>query len=999
VQTLFAWAHLSDIQLGHGDAEHGYDQKLVLAALRKDLAGAGARGCPEIDAIVVTGDVAFRGAVAEYAEAKAWLAEIGEGRAIFVVPGNHDVDRGADADRDVARLVKDLRRDGALDEALAYEKDRAKLAKRMEPFLAFARDLGRGGGDLFWVHRQDARDGLRVRLVGLNTALLSADGGDKGKLRLGTAQIAKALDGVEPNELVIVLSHHPFRGGWLADEREADRWISNGAHLHLFGAVKDGESHEARSGAGGQFVRIAGRAAHKNKGEPADHGYSIAAIVQAEDGSFAVRIWPRCWSDKNKDFRSDVGNAPDGQAYAEHPLRLRLPRPAPPKQASSSPSVRAAAFEGPGGFPIDKVPHFLGRDAEMAELRAALVHDEAVCVVATGLGGIGKTSLVRQFVATEAAALFPDGSVWIDAMNLDADAARVAERFGYRGERRPTVTEAAAFLARVLHDMRVLVVIDNVDPERIDVTALPVAGGKSRTLLTSRAVTLHESLGRPAQPLMLGRWSPEACRAYLRDVAKEHKSAPDADLDALATFVDRLPLAVRLVAKLLLRKGETPIRLLERLKHEPLGILDKVAKGADRSVAATFKAAYEALDEMPRRVLLALAACARVTGAGAIAIAAGSAAEEDSEPKSTRSLTIAEMAEMREDAVSEALADLADRSLVELVDVEAQLWTLHDVVRLFVRAQEGIERADAAHLVFTWEYVRIHQDPADWEAMEAGMGEVLTAVDRLLNARDAEGAASLLGNASAHLMQRGRYGELVERYEQLAARLPESSNALAVVLGQLGLCYRTLGDVPKAVDHHRRSLALFEKLGDLAGQASQLGKIGLCCRRLGDVPKAIEHHQHALTIHEKLGRLEGQAAEFGNLGLCYWEGDIPKAIEHHQRALALHEKLGRLGSQAIQLGNLGCCYWGQGDALKAIEHYQRSLAINEKLGSLEGQARDLANLALCHEAQGDLSRALDHIESSLTLYRRMGFPEAHPNIRGRFAHVARIRAALASRPA
>lgn len=107
-------------------------------------------------------------------------------------------------------------------------------------------------------------------------------------------------------------------------------------------------------------------------------------------------------------------------------------------------------FEGPGGLPITSVPHFLGRDDELANLRAALARDQAVCVVATGLGGIGKTSIVRQFVATEAPRLFPDGSVWIDAMILDADAARTAERFGHRGGRRPTVAEAGAFLMQAL---------------------------------------------------------------------------------------------------------------------------------------------------------------------------------------------------------------------------------------------------------------------------------------------------------------------------------------------------------------------------------------------------------------------------------------------------------------------------------------------------------------------------------------------------------------------
>ena len=139
------------------------------------------------------------------------------------------------------------------------------------------------------------------------------------------------------------------------------------------------------------------------------------------------------------------------------------------RRSPDAPPVVApvALCEGPGGVPATAVPHFLGRDDEMRELRGALEIDSAVCVVATGLGGIGKTSLVRHFVATQAAAMFPDGSVWIDAMSLDTDAARACKRFGYEGERRLTVTEAAQFLARVLHEKRVLVVIDNVPEGRL----------------------------------------------------------------------------------------------------------------------------------------------------------------------------------------------------------------------------------------------------------------------------------------------------------------------------------------------------------------------------------------------------------------------------------------------------------------------------------------------------------------------------------------------------
>jgi hypothetical protein len=115
--------------------------------------------------------------------------------------------------------------------------------------------------------------------------------------------------------------------GRLADQRDADRWLQSRAHVHLVGHVHEADSEDARSGAGVGLLRIAAGAAYGDNlaGVPASHGYSIAAVIAAADGSLRLRIWPRCWSESTKSFRADVHNTPDGQPYAEHTLPdLRL---------------------------------------------------------------------------------------------------------------------------------------------------------------------------------------------------------------------------------------------------------------------------------------------------------------------------------------------------------------------------------------------------------------------------------------------------------------------------------------------------------------------------------------------------------------------------------------------------------------------------------------------------------------------------------------------------
>lgn len=365
-RPLFTWVHLSDLHVGHADAAHCWDQGLVLQALRSDLHRLVQGGSvPAPNAVLVTGDVAFSGGGRrddEYPRAREYLAALAGDlglsmrRHVFVVPGNHDVDRSVQG-RSLTRLLRNLR-DGSesLDDALSDPDDLALLQRRLTNYLELAKDCA-CGARLFWVERLLQSQGLKIRLVGFNTALLAAGDDDRGRLRLGKRALALALldPAPEPEELVLTLSHHPFRGGWLADEREIDAWVRNSAHLHLSGHIHDAESEVTRTGGGGVFVRISGGAVHSESGPsdiPAGHGYNLGAIFAQPDRSLKVRVWPRRWSESSKAFRVDVDNTPDGAMFAEHSLRLALNdrSPAPP---AFRPSDRATPGPDDHSQPVD----------------------------------------------------------------------------------------------------------------------------------------------------------------------------------------------------------------------------------------------------------------------------------------------------------------------------------------------------------------------------------------------------------------------------------------------------------------------------------------------------------------------------------------------------------------------------------------------------------------------------------------------------------------------
>ncbi len=618
----------------------------------------------------------------------------------------------------------------------------------------------------------------------------------------------------------------------------------------------------------------------------------------------------------------------------------------PTTEPVPAPEAPSAKHEGPGGMPITSVPDFTGRSEELEQLERGLVQHETVCVIAAGIGGIGKTSLARQFVFVRAAACFPDGSAWLDASRLTQDLDRVCRRFGWSDSRELGPEEAIAWLARHLHGLRFLLIVDNVGADVVH-DHIPRPGGHCRTLVTTRKRALHDDLD--AEQLELDVWSVAESLAYLRARCDRLSSFANSELIPLVGFVGQLPLGVKLLGSLMVRRPTlTPAEALSGLRTQPVEVLEKY-RGQNPGLVAAFQSTWEELEERGRRVLQALAVCARQARAEVVGPVAG---VKD---------------------VDEVLDELYGRSLVECDGAAKAPWRLHDVVRMFVAAQVGRDAFEAAHSAWVEAHVKAHGHVLDHLAFEEGAEDVVVVVQRLTAAKEFARAMALYRPVERHSCRMGAYPRATELGQMLLAAVPSETSWASECMNNLGIYYRTLGEVSKAIDFHQHALAIDEQLGHLEGQASALGNLGNCYRTLGDIPKAIDFHQRALAIDEQLGRFEGQAGQLGNLGLCYGTlGDIPKAIDFLQRALSIEEQLGRPEGQANQFGNLGNCYQMLGDTAKAVDLLQRSFAIEERLGRLEGQASALGNLGNCYRALGDIPNAIDFHRRSFAIEERLG---------------------------
>jgi len=115
----------------------------------------------------------------------------------------------------------------------------------------------------------------------------------------------------------------------------------------------------------------------------------------------------------------------------------------------------------------------------------------------------------------------------------------------------------------------------------------------------------------------------------------------------------------------------------------------------------------------------------------------------------------------------------------------------------------------------------------------------------------------------------------------------------ASVMGNLGIVYKTRGELNNAKKIFTRILKIHKKIGLEKEMASDCANLGGIYVQLGVLDKAEELFKSALEIDQKLGWLEGLAHDNVNLGMIYKKrGDIAKAREYLEKAVELYKKIG-----------------------------------------------------------------------------------------------------------
>ena len=358
------WLQISDLHLRGSRA---YDANVVLKALLRDVGERIKEDELRPDFVAVTGDLAFSGKPAEYELVRRFLDELlrvtglDKGR-LFLVPGNHDVDRSL-ITRGAQAIGDGLTDRDSANDVLATPADRQLMMARFQGYRDFVNDYLAGhllfGDERYFYVRSLDLAGQRVAIMGLNSAWLSASVEDRAKgLLIGERQARAALDLADEAgaAIRIALMHHPL--DWLRefDRDDSAAILADGCHFILHGHLHHTAATQLTSPDGAATI-LTGGACYETR-QYANTCNWVQLNLAAGNGTVILRRYSDArngfWAKDTLTYR----NAPDGvcrfrlpaslQGHAPSPQQDAPLRQAPPK--SSTGSVPAA------GMPIQVDP-------------------------------------------------------------------------------------------------------------------------------------------------------------------------------------------------------------------------------------------------------------------------------------------------------------------------------------------------------------------------------------------------------------------------------------------------------------------------------------------------------------------------------------------------------------------------------------------------------------------------------------------------------------------
>ena len=590
-----------------------------------------------------------------------------------------------------------------------------------------------------------------------------------------------------------------------------------------------------------------------------------------------------------------------------------------------------------------------GRDLELRAVREAFGEGKRL-VTLIGPSGVGKTRLAREAMAslglewcfcaldnaTDEATLVGGVAVAVGAPGVSADGIPT-EVLCARGD--------------------LLLVLDNLEqvigPAARLAVSLLARAPRLRILATSR-----EALGVENERVVeLGSLSVDAGVALLAARAREWGDREA--LRAITVRLEGMPLALELAA------GLAPVLTTEALLARLDARMDLLVSRR-RDVPARHRSLREAIAWsfalLDRDDALVLSDLSVFDGGFSIESAEGVLGPDV-------------------DAVS-ALARLRARSLLRPMPGREHRLGLYEAVRIHAREELSssprLEDARERHRAWYAGEARRRFDPAGCFPDPHDIAFVADEIDNVAAAcrrsleHNAEDAAALAFAASFVLTSRGPVDRAVDLLGAcLGVPLPARvrGHLLRARANALGL----LGREEDGAADARAAVAAGAAARDLVLEGRATALLGMIEQHYAARDQVLATFERAIALTQRAGDRAYEASALGNYGTALWSADhFDAAARAYARSVEIHRELGNARSASIMLGNLGLHDLDEGHFERARFRLGHALAEHRRLGDSLHEGVTLGHLALHALVTGDCRSARDRAEEGVRILSSVG---------------------------
>jgi len=300
---VITWLHLSDL---HFRESQEYNENIVLKALLTDVTECISRDSLQPDFVTISGDIAHASRSREYMLAEAFLKDLLQITSLsrdrlFVVPGNHDVDRNEIVNSTFAtRAAEILSSRVAVNSFLSNLTERELVFQRFHNYKKFIQDFFAecrpfDQEQYFYVKSVEVYE-WSIAILGLNSAWLAGSDIDRNRLILGEQQVRSALEVARGADVVIGVMHHPL--DWLQefDRRDVEAMLRSGCDFILHGHMHQVDVLQTLAPAS-SVVTIAAGACYETRDYPNTYNF-----VRFDPTTHSGRVYLRVYSDRQGGF-------------------------------------------------------------------------------------------------------------------------------------------------------------------------------------------------------------------------------------------------------------------------------------------------------------------------------------------------------------------------------------------------------------------------------------------------------------------------------------------------------------------------------------------------------------------------------------------------------------------------------------------------------------------------------------------------------------------------